>query len=66
MKIKTQYATETYFSEGGYFCIRQDTDDNESIVMLSPYQCAILAKELSKVAKQKGWWVDVVEGKDER
>ena len=64
MKIKQQYATETYFSEGGYFCIRQETGDDEPVVMLSPYQCELLAKELAKVAKQKGWWVDVVEEKD--
>ena len=65
MKIKVQYETETYISEGGYYCIRQDHMGEESLVMLSPLQCRILARELSKAAKGSAWWQDIVSGPED-
>ena len=60
MKIKAQYETETYISEGGYLCIRQEFDGDERLVILSPYQCKLLAAELLKAAKNSDWWSEVI------
>jgi hypothetical protein len=61
MKIKVQYETEAYISEGGYFCIKQDVWGEDHLVMLSRDQCRLLAAELAKAAKNKDWWQDAID-----
>jgi hypothetical protein len=60
MKIKIQYETETYVSNSGYLCIRQEVGGEDSLVMLSPLQCKLLATELRTMAKQPTWWSETI------
>lgn len=60
MKMKAQYETEVYLSDGDYLCIKQlDALGEEQAIVLSHSQVKLLAVELGKYGKQGSWWVGV-------
>ena len=54
MKLKSEYETEVYVSNAGYFCIKQDNpaSGKDTLVMLSPKQMAAIALYWNKTKKE--------------
>jgi hypothetical protein len=63
MKLKPQYATEVYLTQGGYCAIKQHSDDDyvgDNIILLSPEQISRLLPALNDALKDASTWWDVV------
>lgn len=61
IKLKATHETEVYISRGGYLAISQDSGDGEdSIVILSPEQARVVAKEITRQLEDTSWWEESV------
>ncbi|WP_175920365.1 hypothetical protein [Burkholderia pyrrocinia] len=57
IKLKATHETEVYISQGGYLAISQDSGDGEdAIVILSPEQARVVAKEIMRQLEDTSWW----------
>lgn len=57
MKLKRQLETETYISDGGYYCIKQKDPENcDSIVILSPAQMDAIHADMVQYILNQDWW----------
>lgn len=58
MKLKQQLETTTYISVGGYYCIRQeDQYGDEIVVKLSPSQMDLICVEMKQHIDEQDWWL---------
>jgi len=59
MKLKQEYATETFISKAGYYCIKQGdgVGGEDVVVVLSPHQVEVIAKDMQdSLAECKNVW----------
>lgn len=60
MNIKAQLETDTYFSHGGYYCIRQDNFEmgQSQTIVLSLPQLELLVLDMQRAISRSGWWFE--------
>lgn len=62
MKLTKAYETETYISDGGYYCIRQEEwPDGEAVVLLTPAQMRQVIQDMERMLENTSWFSDQVE-----
>lgn len=57
MKMKAQYETEVYISEGGYVAITQkQPNEEDQVIVLSLHQVKLLTAKFAEFASDDSWW----------
>lgn len=59
IKMKAQFETDIFLSEGGYVSILQKGAlEDDQLIILSLEQVKVLAAELGEYAENGAWWSD--------